>query len=994
MAGGELHKSERDELGSIDYFLDHLARAVERGEVPRASYDLLAPRYLQRRSDLVSIITGGAPQAASHQISAPVPTPAPVPAPAQAPTPAPAVRPQRVPREPVPWTTVLTFTGAFLVIVASAIFAVATWDMFGVTFKLLFLGALTAGFYAAGRLVRTKLKLAGGGVALTVVASAMLLFDGWIAIDGFGWTGVWPWVVWLAACSAVYWYTETSMGSGFFGVTGAAAQVAWVWLLGDGLGWQDTQRAAAIALVAVGWALAGRMAKNRGPFASLAGVLRLAAPVTVLLSSLLCLGGVLVGETGWAEIVPALIVGVAATAIVQIAGLPPALGALAHLPAFIAIGSVHGGPDAGHAALLFGMAVAYVLYELYGGGWGHGVLALFAELGAWIALSSRFEWAGDVTLAVLVALAVSWSAAAWLIGRDDRDSVRSSGPSNSAGALSLRHITLYGGWALLTILTLLMPVVTEVIPLSGVEVLARNAALAGGILAAWFALASLHRFAPAAIGAFLMSFWAAAALLAWAFPAWHSAYYAIAMLAVAAKWLAGRHHVERVTGLPATVLAWIARGSTLLIVSLGLAAAEYYYQVVSLPSAWLLAATAAWWLLDALTAEEFRSGFAISSGLAVLAVALGVAARTEVDATAALGAALTALALVALGTWLRQRPGWGRQWVWGAAVTGVVASLLALDDPGSLAVALALAAAACILAAWTSGVVEAAAGGGLVVVGALIACAAWIDADPWVLFALVALPSLAMLAPPARARQGAPGTTLTRWFDAGLASGFMGISILVLIPLLYDGAYTLAGWADLGEHGLAAALLVLGAYVMSVSALKDFELGTYAGVGLVLAAYLVERGARNVGTAEWVSTPIALYIAWIGYQRARTHRTKVPLASDIGAAVVALAVPALLAATTFAGAEPWTHLVWAVALSLIAITAGVALRVRAYFFGGVAAIVFTAIVRSWVYLVSFWWLVLGLIGITMLVVALTWERQHSLVAGAKSRMQAALSDWR
>ncbi|MDO8986741.1 MAG: hypothetical protein Q7V14_00755, partial [Coriobacteriia bacterium] len=78
----------------------------------------------------------------------------------------------------------------------------------------------------------------------------------------------------------------------------------------------------------------------------------------------------------------------------------------------------------------------------------------------------------------------------------------------------------------------------------------------------------------------------------------------------------------------------------------------------------------------------------------------------------------------------------------------------------------------------------------------------------------------------------------------------------------------------------------------------------------------------------------------------------------------------------------------------VAIGAGVTYKVRGYFLGGVVAIVFVSVVRSWLYLVSFWWLVLGIIGVTMLVVALTWERQQSMVANAQQRVRQALVDWR
>ena len=143
------------------------------------------------------------------------------------------VRPGKVrrEREPVHWTTVLLFLGAFLVIIASGIFAAVVWDITGPGFKLAFLGALTVAFYVGGYLARTKYQLRAGGVALTVVASAMLLFDCWIVIDGFNLTGPYPWALAMLLCSAVYWLTEVWTGDRFYGVVGAAAQIGWWWLL-------------------------------------------------------------------------------------------------------------------------------------------------------------------------------------------------------------------------------------------------------------------------------------------------------------------------------------------------------------------------------------------------------------------------------------------------------------------------------------------------------------------------------------------------------------------------------------------------------------------------------------------------------------------------------------------------------------------------------------------------------------------------------------------
>jgi hypothetical protein len=179
MSGGPLpdvrwHEGERDELSRIDYFLDHLARAVERGEVPLESYDTLAPRYLARRAELVAVLMGQVVQPATQPTPQPAQAPAPQPtlqpAPALAPQPGPRPRPIAPPPKPVEWTTVLLFVGAFLVIAATAVFSFWAWERVGPGTKLFALVAVTVGFYAAGWYTRSKLDLQVGSGALTVVA--------------------------------------------------------------------------------------------------------------------------------------------------------------------------------------------------------------------------------------------------------------------------------------------------------------------------------------------------------------------------------------------------------------------------------------------------------------------------------------------------------------------------------------------------------------------------------------------------------------------------------------------------------------------------------------------------------------------------------------------------------------------------------------------------------------------------------------------------------
>ncbi|MDP2232906.1 MAG: hypothetical protein Q8K89_04665, partial [Actinomycetota bacterium] len=187
----------------------------------------------------------------------------------------------------------------------------------GVVFKLAFLGTLTAAFYVVGEVVRTRLKLRAGGVALTVVGSAMLLFDGWIVIDGYGLTGYWPWAALLLVVSLVYWITEVRIAGGFFGVIGAAAQLAWWWMLGAGLGWSVAPRMAAWAVVAAIWLATSKRAARSAPLASLATVLRWGSPIAALVAVIGLANDLNIGPTTWVELGSAIVLAFAISFIAE-----------------------------------------------------------------------------------------------------------------------------------------------------------------------------------------------------------------------------------------------------------------------------------------------------------------------------------------------------------------------------------------------------------------------------------------------------------------------------------------------------------------------------------------------------------------------------------------------------------------------------------------------------------------------------------------------------
>ncbi|MDO9108849.1 MAG: hypothetical protein Q7U89_07680 [Coriobacteriia bacterium] len=978
--------AEWDELRKIDYFLEHLARAVERAEVPRDSYALLAPRYLERRAELASIIERGSARPETVQVArVPESRPAFVLAaiPARMETPRPAPR-------PVPWTTILTITGAFLVIVATAIFAVATWDMFGVEFKLVFLGGLTAAFYGAGHLVRKRLGLAAGGVALAAVGSAMLLFDGWIAIDGYAIAGSWPWVFWLAVCSLVYWYSETAIGGSFFGVIGASAQVAWVWLLGEGLAWPAPQRLAGMALVAVLWAIAARNAANRPPFASLATTLRWAAGVLVAGSAAGLLIDLAIGPATWAVVLSALVIGLAATVVFEALRLHPGIAAAAHIPVFFALASmtVATGAQWGHVAILAAMVLGYLFYELLRGGWGHGALAIVAELSSTLVLAQLLDWAPDVTLAVVAFVAASWIAASLFLNRED------VAPLNMPGVFPMRLMAEIGGWAVLAAATLTMPFVREVIPLSGVLVTARDSALPVWLMVLWALSGAIRKRPVAGLVTLGLSLWAAAALMAWRLPQLQGALYAIGLLAVLAMWLIGRRIARTVWSLSEEFVLIVARLLSAPILFGGLVAQAHYFDIIAWQSALLLALAASWWLVDALTAEESRSGLGVASSLLVLAAAMQ--AEWAIPGVLPVGwvGPATALALVAVAWPFRGEIGMATYWAWGA---GSAALAICVAAPGAtsgvFASTFALTAAAWLAIASLGKRPELAALAGVLGFVALFGVADHLKLGPWAWIGLVSICAYLLLA-----TLFIPGSLLSaRWTDSLAFSGLLGMLMLCLAALTGPdiAAFGVApSWAGTSGHELAAALGLLGVFVLVAGVVRSISFAPYIGVALVLLAYLAEIDTLDVGTVEWLTTPLASYIMWAGwYARRGVPGRGTPL-PDVLAIIVGLGVPAMLAANPLAQNSPWVHLLWTVGLALVAIGAGVTYKVRGYFLGGVVAIVFVSVVRSWLYLVSFWWLVLGIIGVTMLVVALTWERQQSMVANAQQRVRQALVDWR
>ena len=221
------------------------------------------------------------------------------------------------------------------------------------------------------------------------------------------------------------------------------------------------------------------------------------------------------------------------------------------------------------------------------------------------------------------------------------------------------------------------------------------------------------------------------------------------------------------------------------------------------------------------------------------------------------------------------------------------------------------------------------------------------------------------------------------------------VSLLVLVTLgmwSTEGSFSAPAWAALSGHAFAVAVAALGVYSLAASASLDLDPTVYLGVGLLVLALWIELAEGAVTGVEWYSTSAGIYVAWCGYRWASlAPERNVPLITDLGAAWIILGMPAQAMLDSFLSpSASWSHTFWLFGLALVVLVLGVLLRVRVYFFAGVAALIFTSVVRSWTYLVTYWWVVLGVVGTAMIVVALRRERRDQMFSGMKD----VLEGWR
>ncbi len=964
----------------------------------RASYDLMAPRHLKRRAVLVSTITGAplpsSPQPAVVDLARPA---GPVPAARVAPgATSQRVATARVPRV-VDWPTVLLFLGAFLVVVASAIFSIAVWGDLGTVEKFAFMFALTCGFYGAGWWALNRLRLHTGAIALVAVASGMLLFDGWILIDGSGLEGPAPWGALLLVCSCVYFATGLVLGRTFT-VAGAAAQVAWWWLLGDALGLSRPAVFAGISLVALVWLLVSERVRDHETASDAATVLAWGAPV---LAAGCALGAVvdvvLVGSAVVDVVVSTGVVsGAAGLVLWRSRALPtpvrPWAAAASQIPVIAAVWSAGYGVE--HvwwvAVAWVVLALAYDAAGLAARSLPFTVLGLVAEVSAAVEVCLVLRVSTEGTIVTLATLAALWALAARLAGR-------ARGALGPAFATVLATAAEVGAFALLAGCSLALPVAGGGLPVPGVVMSYRDALPYVGVLAAWWAAAAIRPRGHTSYAGSAFSFATLSALLS-ALSAVDAptALFATPLVVLAGVWRVSARRVELLHGGSwAEATRWSARASVLLLGAAGLTGAADPARYMpgsggleSLAALVLLCAAIA--VVLALDAVVSRSE-PVAAVAGVLAVGMTaacagagalVAQAVRPEAVVAIVTSATTLAVVVGCAVLGRGERWRLLAAWCVTPATVAASAL-LGTVLPLPVWEAAASWAMISVSWvcvailTSRWVIAAAGITLVMA---VWAALGLEPSDWVALAVVGTVGLGFGALSFSRRFGRDGV----FADSGASLAIAGVLTLTHL------AWTM----PVPSQPAAAALLLVGAGVAATCVARAFEPGYYAaGAPLVLAAW-TQVALVEGSLAVCYSTPIALYIVLCGliYVRQGDGRT-IPAALDAVAVAVGVGYP-LLVSVQAAGQRGFSEALATVGISLAAIGAGVAWKVRWYFFGGVAALAAVAFYRSFSAIAEYWWLVLGVVGVALLVVALTWQRQRMFVSDARSWLARSFDGWR
>ena len=995
-----------DQLGKIDYLLDQLARAVERGDAGLEVYERMAPRYLERRAELAGILERRAARGEAAPAIATITTTEPLPAE----RPAPALESRPVERTylqpPVVSASVpaisagswMTYAGAFLVVVAVAIFTIYAWGSMPALAKLAVLGAVTAGFYLGGEFVRTRMELPAAGVALIGVGSAMLLFDGWAVINGYGLQGMWPWAVLLLACSLAYWATELRIAGGWFGAIGAAAQVGWWWLLGQAMHVPGEWQAAGIAVVALLWAVGGGRVGVDGPLVALATVLRSGSVVLGALT-VVAVAAAVVGKArpDLVLVAAALVTGVCATGIVELRVRSAGRwSVLAHIPVYLAaMVCWNAGPSSSVPAVLGLLAVFYGAFAWVRGGRGYALLSTVMAATGVMALAERMEWTSFVTVGLVGALFAVGAIAGHLL---EASRTRAEAPALSPerdAAVAWRAAALVG----LGLSTLLgTPIAGQGLPLAAIRVGSDHALLAVWMLALWATVAAVTRARTAGWFVFGWSFYALAAGVAWAFQGLHSAWYAVALLVLAIAWRQADPIAARVLRIAADAVRVACLGLFVAIPLGAIAASTVFFSTRAYPVAFVLALAALAWAGDWL---RLRLGMAWALVPAAFfgVLAAFVAGWTASDLAGGSMAAAAAGAALGLGSLAgpRRPDGWGTFLALGGAVTATVLSTWALGTPDHLAAALALITVAWGLSALAADIPELYAVAGLFGSFTLGAVLAWRDPRPWVALFSYPLLAAAFFAPEAM-RTGLDGTRPRRTARALALTALAVAAQLVLMGLwarLVGDALPQLHAFEVGEVGLAVGLIAFGAIAVLRAGYDGREAETYAGYAFMLLGVFAFMDVAGIGQQELYLVAVAGYAAAMGvlYSRREVGR-RFPGSADAVAFVAAVVAPFLMSIASWDPASALTHGLWALGLAVCAIVIGQLVRAKLHFVGGIIVAALEALWLSRSVLLALpSWVWIGLAGAALIGGGVTFARRQ-LLGEASRRVGDDMADWR
>jgi hypothetical protein len=969
---------ETDELAKIEYLLEALDEARERGELSRSAYRLLAQRYLRRAHEITLKLSERAGTTPTSALTVPAAreTPVdddglgasspsfPVAPPPPAPQPAP-LRPPQTPRPPsgiaeaarsVPWTVWVALAGALLVIGAAAGFAIYAWPSFGAATRLGTLLTVTALFYWGGLWLRRRLAVIG--ISLLALGAALILVDGWLLLSAAGLHGLWWWALLFAVGSAVHWGMGAWLRVKLFAVTGAIAQIAWWWLLGTALSWPLGARAAILTTVGLVWMAAG-LRVRRGPAQSIGQLLGLAGAGLAVGAAVVGMVGGLVNP-GWSAVVAAFVIAVTATAALELQRVAGGrwlreASVVALLPLPVAFVALSARDSIWSVAAGCGCALALLVFAWWRGGHARvlaGSALLAVELP--VVIVHAFAATGWNKVAVILGTELLLGlgfllVSLWLRTTADPD-------CGWKGAHDLARVLRDEAWLLMAgAAAVLVPAVelswgNQARPVS-LSVLSSLALVVWLVAAAarWrvekgrqvqqeATTSVLIRNIAPTIVAYALSLHLASIIERWAGLPTHLAWVAAALFVADLIWSHLRGPVRRFLGCPQPVVEAMWALTPSVLAAVVLVAAISRHTPPGYASGAVLAMIGLAWVAET---ARFGRPYYLPAASAALAAATGLIVwNAGSQAAGALAAALAGgvLALVPLA--LPRKAKWPLWWSLGAAFAAAGGVAGAFSTPWSATLALAALAAA-LAGPALLGLPVFAGPFAFAAFAALCSLESWAGVSPWVGTAVTIVAAALMLAPTI-ARRGGPQLSLGAAWSLAL-SGVFTLATVLLATAVAALKSAPPAWLSGGEWSIAVLLFALAAYCAAWSLWARAKWGRAAGSSLLLAGLLVLLGAAGVGVPEAYFTTVAAWgvvVAW-RLSQGKRHRNVTKL-TDIVTVIVGLGGPALLMAASGLRVSSTSHAIWLICLAAAMIGAGVGLRVRLYFGFGLGAVVLAA----------------------------------------------------